>query len=156
MAKRAKANFKNRTMWTGDNLDIMRGMNSESVDLIYLNPPFNSKHNYAAPIGSEAAGVEFKDTWALNDIDVAWHGLIADKNPELYWIIDASMTKSGKAYLIYMTIRLMEMKRPLKPAGSISIHCDPTISHYLNLTMDAIFGRHNFRNEIVGAIQAVV
>ena len=67
------ANWKNRTMWTGDNLDIMRGMNSESVDLIYLDPPFNSKHDYAAPIGSEAAGAEFKDTWTLNDIAVE-HG----------------------------------------------------------------------------------
>ena len=59
----AKPNWTNRTMWTGDNLDIMRGMNSESVDLIYLDPPFNSNRNYAAPIGSKAAGAAFKDTW---------------------------------------------------------------------------------------------
>ena len=144
-----KPNWKNRTMWTGDNLDIMRGMNSESLDLIYLDPPFNSKHNYAAPIGSEAAGAEFKDTWTLGDIDVAWHGLIADENPELYRVIDASMTKSDRAYLIYMAVRLMEMKRILKETGSIYLHCDPTMSHYLKLTMDAIFGRGNFRNEIV-------
>ena len=142
-------NWKNRTMWTGDNLDIMRGMNSESVDLIYLDPPFNSKHNYAAPIGSEAAGAEFKDTWTLNDIAVEWHGLIADENPELYKVIDATMTKSDRAYIIYMAIRLLEMRRILKSTGSIYLHCDPTMSHYLKLVMDAIFGRKNFKSEIV-------
>ena len=66
------ANWKNQTIWTGDNLPIMRGMNSASVDLIYLDPPFNSKANYAAPIGSEAAGAEFRDMWTLSDVDVAW------------------------------------------------------------------------------------
>ena len=71
-------NWPNRTMWTGDNLDIMRGMNSESVDLIYLDPPFNSNQNYAAPIGSEAAGAAFKDTWTLDDVDLAWHGELAE------------------------------------------------------------------------------
>jgi site-specific DNA-methyltransferase (adenine-specific) len=65
-------NWKNQTLWTGDNLDIMRGMNSESVDLIYLDPPFNSNQDYAAPIGGEAAMVGFKDTWTLNDVGLAW------------------------------------------------------------------------------------
>ena len=64
-------------MWKGDNLDIMRGVNSESVDLIYLDPPFNSNHNYTAPGGSEAAGAAFKDTYELDDVDLAWHGEIA-------------------------------------------------------------------------------
>ena len=80
----ADPNWKNRTMWTGDNLDIMRGMNSESVDLIYLDPPFNSNEDYSAPVGSEAAGAAFKDTWTLSDVDEAWHGEIADKEPALY------------------------------------------------------------------------
>ena len=75
-------NFADKTIWTGDNLDIMRGMNSESVDLIYLDPPFNSNQNYAAPVGSAAAGAAFKDTWTLSDLDVAWMGLIADEQPE--------------------------------------------------------------------------
>ena len=66
------ANWKNKTLFIGDNLPIMRRMNSESVDLIYLDPPFNSKADYAAPIGSEAAGAHFKDTWSLNDIDIEW------------------------------------------------------------------------------------
>ena len=77
-------NWANRSLWTGDNLDIMRGMNSESVDLIYLDPPFNSNRDYAAPIGSEAAGAAFKDTWTLDDVDEAWHGEIADRDPALY------------------------------------------------------------------------
>ncbi len=64
-------NWANKTIWTGDCLNIMRGMNSESIDLIYLDPPFNSKKNYAAPIGSKAAGAAFKDTWTLSDIDLS-------------------------------------------------------------------------------------
>ena len=109
-------NWKNRTLWTGDNLDIMRGMNSQSVDLIYLDPPFNSNRNYSAPIGSEAAGAAFKDTWTLDDVDEAWHGEIADKEPTIYAIIDAAgyfHSKSIKSYLIMMAVRLMEMKRLL-------------------------------------------
>ena len=146
------ANWSNRTLWTGDNLDIMRGMNSESVDLIYLDPPFNSNKNYAAPIGSEAAGVAFKDTWTLSDVDEEWHGEIADREPTLYAIIDAaglSHGKSMKSYLIMMAVRLLEMRRILKPTGSIYLHCDPTASHNLKTLMDAIFGHRNFRNEIV-------
>ena len=146
------ANFTNRTLWTGDNLDIMRGINSESVDLIYLDPPFNSNRNYAAPIGSEAAGAAFKDTWTLDDVDLAWHGLIAEEHPGLYSIIDAAgvaYAKGMKSYLIMMAVRLLEMRRVLKPTGSIYLHCDPTASHYLKLLMDAVFGPDNFRNEIV-------
>ena len=71
----------NRTMWTGDNLPVMRGLNSASVDLIYLDPPFNSNKTYSAPIGSDAAGASFKDTWTLDDVDLAWHGEIARAEP---------------------------------------------------------------------------
>ena len=127
----------------------MRGMNSNCVDLIYLDPPFNSKANYAAPIGSMAAGAEFKDTWTLSDVDIAWLDLIEAKHPALNRVIHAALSKSDKSYLIYMAVRLLEMKRILKPSGSIYLHCDPTMSHYLKLVMDAVFGRKNFRNEIV-------
>ena len=145
-------NWANRTLWTGDNLDIMRGMNSESVDLLYLDPPFNSNRDYAAPIGSEAAGAAFKDTWTLSDVDEAWHGEIADRQPALYSIIDAAGMAHGqgmKSYLIMMAVRLLEMQRLLKPTGSIYLHCDPTASHYLKMLMDSIFGAGRFRNEIV-------
>ena len=119
------ANVKPKTIFTGDNLPIMRGMNSESVDLIYLDPPFNSKANYAAPIGSEAAGAAFKDTWTLSDVDVAWLDLIEAKHPRLNRVIHAAMSDSDKSYLIYMAVRLLEMHRVLKDEGSIYLHCDP-------------------------------
>ncbi len=144
-----KPNWSNQTMWTGDNLPIMRGMNSESVDLIYLDPPFNSKANYAAPVGSMAAGAEFKDTWTLQDVDIAWLDLIEQKHPRVNRVVQAAMTDSDKSYLIYMAARLLEMHRILKPTGSIYLHCNQFASHYLKLLMDAIFGRGNFINEIV-------
>lgn len=144
-------NWLNRTIWTGDNLDIMRGMNSETVDLIYLDPPFNSNKDYEAPIGSEGAVAAFKDTWTLDDVDEAWHGLIAEQEPGLYRIIDASEYSHGKgmkSYLIMMSVRLLEMRRLLKPNGSVYLHCDTTASHYLKSVMDAVFGGGNFRNDI--------
>ena len=145
-------NWVNRTMWTGDNLDIMRGMNSASVDLIYLDPPFNSNKTYSAPIGSDAAGASFKDTWTLDDVDLAWHGEIAEQSPAVYAVIDAAGVAHGpgmKSYLIMMAVRLLEMHRLLKPTGSLYLHCDPTASHYLKMLLDAVFERKNFRNEIV-------
>ena len=145
-------NFKNRTLWTGDNLDIMRGLNSETIDLIYLDPPFNSNRDYAAPIGSEAAGAAFKDTWTLSDVDLAWHGEIAEANAGLYRVIDAAREAHGRgmqSYLIMMAVRLLEMKRLLKPTGSVYLHCDPTASHYLKMVMDTVFGAGTFRNEVV-------
>ena len=144
-------NFANRTLWTGDNLDIMRGMNAGSVNLIYLDPPFNSNKQYAAPIGSKAAGAAFKDTWTLDDLDVAWMGLIADEQPALAYILDAAgraHSKGMQSYLTMMAVRLMEMRRLLAPDGSIYLHCDPTASHYLKLLMDTVFGATNFRNDI--------
>ena len=145
-------NWQNRTMWTGDNLDIMRGMNSETVDLIYLDPPFNSNRNYSAPIGSQAAGAAFKDTWTLSDVDEAWHGEVADRESGVYEAINASGVTHGKgmkSYLIMMAVRLLEMRRLLKPTGSLYLHCDPTASHYLKTLMDAVFGKDNFRNEVI-------
>ena len=142
-------NWQHQTVWTGDNLPILRGMNSASVDLIYLDPPFNSKANYAAPIGSEAAGAAFKDTWSLSDVDAEWINLIEARYAALYRVLLAAMTDSDKSYLAYMAARLLEMRRILKPTGSIYLHCDPTMSHYLKLVMDAVWGRRAFRNEIV-------
>ena len=145
-------NWTNQTIWTGDNLDIMRDMNSASVDLIYLDPPFNSNANYAAPIGSQAAGAAFKDTWGLDDINLAWHGEIKHDYPGLYALLTATREIHGDSmmsYLIYMAIRLMEMRRLLKPTGSIYLHCDPTAGHYLKLLMDSVFQVTNFLNEVV-------
>ena len=144
-------NFADKTIWTGDNLEILRGMNSESVDLIYLDPPFNSSRNYAAPIGSKAAGAAFKDTWTLDDLNIAWMGLIADEQPAMYQVLQAARLTHGKgmqSYLCMMGVRLLEMRRVLKDTGSIYLHCDPTASHYLKLLMDAVFGSRKFRNEL--------
>ena len=132
-------------------------MNSDCVDLIYLDPPFNSNRNYEAPIGSKAAGAAFKDAWTLDDIDVCEHGELADRNPAAYAVIEAAFRASGKgmmAYLIFMAVRLLEMQRIIKPTGSIYLHCDQTASHYLKLLMDAVFGKDKFRNEIVWHYQA--
>lgn len=120
--------------------------------MIYLDPPFNSNRNYAAPIGSEAAGAAFKDTWTLDDVDLAWHGEIAEQHAALYAIINAAREAHGKgmqSYLIMMGVRFLEMQRLLKPTGSIYLHCDPTAGHYLKLLMDATFGQANFRSEVV-------
>ena len=144
--------IENRTIWTGDNLYVMRSMEADSIDLIYLDPPFNSNHDYSAPIGSEAAGAAFKDTWTLQDIDETWIGLIAEAYPALYSVIQTAGQVNGdsdKSYLVYMAVRVMEMRRLLKPTGSIYLHCDPTMSHSIKLMMDAIFDHGNFRNEII-------
>ena len=144
-------NFASGTVWTGDNLPIMRGINSACIDLIYLDPPFNSNEDYAAPIGSRAAGAAFKDTWTLSDIDVYEHGELAERSPAAYAVIEAARQTHGKSmmsYLIMMAVRLIEMRRILKETGSIYLHCDDTASHYLKLLMDSIFGARNYRNGI--------
>ena len=145
-------NVKSETIFTEDNIHILRGMENEMVDLIYLDPPFNKKKTFSAPIGSKAAGAAFKDTWTLNDEDHQWHGEIKGRNPALYAVIEAAgrAYDSGmQSYLIMMAIRLLEMRRILKGTGSIYLHCDPTASHYLKAVMDSVFGGKNFIDEIV-------
>ena len=118
-------NFANRTIWTADNIEILPGIDSECVDLIYLDPPFNSNRDYAAPIGSKAAGAAFKDTWTLSDLDVAAMGRLADTQPRIYAAIDAAGQVHGKSmmsYLCMMADRLVGMpsnpqthRQPLSP-----------------------------------------
>ena len=144
--------IQNRTTFTGDNLEILRGFPDDFIDLIYLDPPFNSKHNYAAPIGSKAAGAAFKDTWNLDDIDMAWWGEIAEVSRPLYEVLDMARHVGGKSamsYLIYMAVRILELHRVLKSTGSLYLHCDSTMSHYLKMVLDAVFGSKNYRNEII-------
>ena len=145
-------NAASRTVWTGDNLDIMRGLNSASIDLIYLDPPFNSRRDYAAPSGSNAEGAGFKDTWTACDLSTDWVELIVDKHPKVFAACEAAIITHGegmRSYLVMMAVRLLEMRRLLKPTGSIYLHCDPTASHYLKVLMDTVFGAGNYRNEIV-------
>ena len=152
MTRQDQLNVKNRTLFIADNLDILRGINDECIDLIYLDPPFNTDEVYKAPIGSAAEGAEFKDIWTDEDIKHEWHGVIADRNDELYQIIQASeivADKAMKIFLMAMAVRLFEMKRILKPTGSIYLHCGSNASHYLKLVMDGLFGKPYFQNEVV-------
>ncbi|NIZ19329.1 DNA methyltransferase [Entomospira culicis] len=140
------------TLYTNDNLFVLTGLNSELVDLIYLDPPFNSKRIYSAPVGSKAAGSSFKDMWTWQDVNEAYLESLIDKYPALVRFImqiQQVHSKGMMAYITYMTQRLIEMHRVLKPTGSLYLHCDPTASHYLKVVLDAIFGKENFRNEIV-------
>ena len=140
------------TLFTNDNLFILYGMNSESVDLIYLDPPFNSKRTYSAPIGTKAAGASFKDMWTWADINDAYLEKITEKYPGLVHFIESireTHSKAMMAYITYMAQRIIELHRILKKTGSFYLHCDPTASHYLKIVLDFIFGRKNFRNEIV-------
>ena len=130
----ADLNAANRTMWTADNLAVLRGLNSESVDLVYMDPPFNSRREYAAPIGSKAAGAAFKDSWTLDDVDEAWIGEIADREPAVEAVTLAAGKAHGagmKSYLVMMAVRLLELRRVLKATGSLYLHCDPTANAYL-------------------------
>ena len=139
-------------LYTGDNLYILHGMDSETVDMIYLDPPFNSKRLYKAPVGSKAAGASFKDMWTWQDVDESYLEQLIEDFPYLVQFIQSVEVIHGKpmmAYLTYMTQRLIEMRRVLKPTGSIYLHCDPTASHYLKILMDRIFGKDKFRNEII-------
>jgi len=146
------ANFLNRTLWIDDNLRVLRGINSECVDLIYLDPPFNSNRFYNAPLGSEAAGAQFDDTWSLDAVKAEWSELQEAANPALYHtIIGAGLSagESMQAYLSFMALRVQECHRILKPTGSLYLHCDPHASHYLKQLADVVFGAQNIRNEIV-------
>ena len=145
-------NVENRTLFIADNLDIMRGMDSDTIDLIYLDPPFKSGKQWKAPIGSPAEGAEFKDIWTDEDVRDGWYSEIAEHYPQIHQIILAvehTYDHSMMIYLMAMCIRLIEMKRILKPTGSVYLHCDPTASHYLKMVMDSLFGVQRFRNEIV-------
>lgn len=150
----------NNKIYIGDNLDIMRGLNSGVVDLIYLDPPFNSKRMYSAPIGSLAekkatpkkGGAKFSDIWKWDeDIDIRLDSLL-DTHSNLFAYIEAVGMIQGnsmKAYLTFMSQRIVEMHRVLKGTGSLYLHCDPTASHYLKGILDSVFGKGSFRNEII-------
>ena len=144
------------TVYTGDNLYIMHGMNSDSVDLIYTDPPFSSKRIYSAPIGSKAAGAAFKDIWTWNDVDASYMELAAKNYPHIAQYIGAVQgihSKAMASYLSFMFQRVIQMHRVLKPTGSLYMHIDPTASHYLKIICDMIFGKENFRNEIIWSYQ---
>lgn len=149
------------TLYYGDNLDILRRyIPDESVDLIYLDPPFKSNQDYnvlfAEQDGSRAAAQikAFGDTWRWDQGSARAYEEMVEQGPgDASRVMQAFRTFLGDndmlAYLSMMAPRLVELRRVLSPNGSIYLHCDPTASHYLKLLMDAVFGPTNFRNEII-------
>ena len=145
-------NFLHRTLWIDDNLKVLRGINSECIDLVCLDPPFNSKRLYNAPLSSPAAGAQFDDTWTMDGVKTEWMELQEAADPALYHTVVGAGLSAGdamQAYMAFMAPRLAEFWRVLKPNGSMYLHCDPHASHYLKQLCDCIFGQRRFRNEIV-------
>jgi len=148
------------TLYYGDNLDILqRYVKDESVDLVYLDPPFNSNANYnvlfAQTDGAQSSAQiqAFEDTWQWDQNAIQTYtrevekgGPVADALRAFNLILGAS---NMMAYLTMMAPRLQELRRVLKPTGSLYLHCDPTASHYLKVLLDMVFGAENFRSEII-------
>ena len=154
------SDWKNK-LYFGDNLDMLREhIPDASVDLIYLDPPFNSKATYNVLFqeksGEQSAAqiTAFDDTWHWGlESEAAFREVVQHGAPKLADLLQALRAFLGQndmmAYLTMMAIRLAELHRVLKPTGSIYLHCDPTASHYIKLLMDVVFGAMNFRNEII-------
>lgn len=149
-----------KKLFYGDNLQVLRdSIGDETVDLIYLDPPFNSKADYnvlfSTPKGerSEAQITAFEDTWEWGTESARYLEQLKFTNGELAELLDLLVRTLGKnslsAYLVMMAVRLVELHRVLKPTGSLYLHCDPTASHYLKLILDIIFDAKNFKNEII-------
>ena len=154
----SEQNFPDNILYEMDNLDVLRGMNSETVDLIATDPPFNTKRNRAGTAGFYVDNWRWGDTgilpdqWKWNEVHPVWLEEIKDENRALFEVIEATGHAHGEdiaAFLCFISVRLLEMRRVLKPAGSIYLHCDHTANSYIRMAMDAIFGHQNLRNEIV-------
>jgi site-specific DNA-methyltransferase (adenine-specific) len=152
--------LKTNVLYYGDNLDILRKhIPDESIDLIYLDPPFNSNRSYnvlfreSGGAGSEAQIEAFEDTWQWGPAAQAtYEEVVTGPHQRVARTLQAMVDGLGHndvtAYLSMMAIRLVELHRVLKPTGSIYLHCDPTTGHYLKMLMDSVFGPRNFLNEI--------
>ena len=148
-------------LYFGDNLAVMREhLADHSVDLVYLDPPFNSKCDYnllfKTPKGQQvdAQIMAFEDTWHWDkQAELDFAEILHQPNTQAAAIMQALRSFLGEndmmAYLVMMANRLLELHRVLKPTGSLYLHCDPTASHYLKIVLDALFGKENFRNELV-------
>ena len=151
-------------LFYGDNLDVLRKhIASESVDLIYLDPPFNSNRSYNVIFGKHARGRNgasaqiqaFGDTWRWTHVTDQQYQRLTGAGELPMPAADALMAfhallgeNDAMAYLVNMAPRLVDLRRVLKPTGSLYLHCDPTMSHYLKILLDAIFGAERFRAEI--------
>ena len=149
----AEVNFENRTLYHGDNLDFLRGMNSETVHLIATDPPFNKSRDFHATPDSLARGARFSDRWSWErDVHEEWTDSIEDDWPAVWSVIEAARLSFGDdmgAFLCWLGVRLMEMHRVLRLDGSFYLHIDHTAHAYVKALLDGIFGHKNFRNEIV-------
>ncbi|MCY4107838.1 MAG: DNA methyltransferase [Chloroflexi bacterium] len=157
----APLNSPTSVIYTLDNLKVLRGLNSQCIDLIYLDPPFNTGKQWYNPIGEGGSDVGFNDIWGWDRIT----GETLEQTIARQWeeerdyagtavreVVEAAVSAHDPtmgSYCAWMAPRLIEMQRVLKDTGSIYLHCDPFASHYLKLLMDAIFGQEHFRNEIV-------
>ena len=153
----ANAASLNRTLFIADNLPILRGIDSESIDLIATDPPFNKGVKAFEGIvtaGTDKAGkkVSYRDTWTWGDVQEEWTESIRQDHPNLYAVIRGATAGGGDdmgAYLCWLGVRVLEMHRVLKPTGSLYLHIDHTAHAYAKTMVDAIFGRKHFRNEVV-------
>ena len=149
----AAPNFSNRTLYHGDNLPFLRGMDSETVDLIATDPPFNKGKDFHATPDSLAAGAKFQDRWSwADDVEGEWVDQLTDDWPSVMTVINAARESYGDdmgAFLCFLGVRLLEMRRTLKPTGSLYLHIDHTAHAYAKALLDGIFGPRQFRNEIV-------
>ena len=148
----AEPNFANRTLYHGDNLDFLRGMNSGTVHLIATDPPFNKDKDFHATPDSLASGAQFDDRWSWrDDLHDDWLIAIQRDEPEVWAAITAAKqvySYDMGAFLCFMGVRLLEMRRVLRDDGSIYLFCDSSAGHYLKFLMDAVFGRKNFQSSI--------
>ena len=149
----ADLNFPNRTLYHGDNLPFLRGMNSETVDLVATDPPFNKSKDFHATPDSLAKGSRFSDRWSWDkDVHPDWVDSIKDDWPGVWAVIEAARTAHGEdmaAFLCWLGVRVMELHRVLKPTGSLYLHIDHTAHAYAKALLDGVFGARNFRNAIV-------
>ena len=146
-------NFKNRTLYHGDNLDFLRGMDSGTVHLIATDPPFNKNRDFHATPDSLARGAQFQDRWSWqDDLHDDWLVAIQRDEPEVWQVVTAAKNVYGDdmaAFLCWLGVRLLEMHRILRDDGSLYLHIDDTAQAYVKTLLDAIFGRRCFRGQIV-------
>ena len=146
-------NFENRTLYCGDNLAFLRGINSATVNLIATDPPFNKGRDFHATPDSLAKGASFTDRWSWGaDVQAEWVEAIKDSGPGGWAVIEAARAAYGPdmaAFLCWLGVRLLEMHRILRPDGSLYLHIDHTAHAYVKAFLDATFGRKQFVDAII-------
>ena len=145
-------NYPNRALYLMDNLEVLRGMNSGTVDLIATDPPFNKGVRAFEGITKAGKHVEYKDVWTWGDVQQEWLDEIRVDHPSLHKVVEAANSAAGDdmgAFLCWMAPRVLAMHRVLKDTGSLYLHCDSTAAAWIKAMLDSIFGRRNFRNEVI-------